>query len=84
MCGIIVNAKDENSHKNLFGRKIIMLDMLKKLDKIMRILLIVTGSLFVVFKLLGGGRSEEAGKNVKKQAKEDYQTGEFDLSLIHI
>ena len=52
--------------------------MLKKLDKIMRILLIVTGSLFVVFKLLGGGRSEEAGKNVKKQAKEDYQTGEFD------
>ena len=78
MCGIIVNAKDENSHKNLFGRKIIMLDMLKKLDKIMRILLIVTGSLFVVFKLLGSGRSEEAGKNVKKQAKEDYQTGEFD------
>ena len=78
MCGIIVNAKDENSHKNLVGRKIIMLDMLKKLDKIMRILLIVTGSLFVVFKLLGGGRSEEAGKNVKKQAKEDYQTGEFD------
>lgn len=78
MCGIIVNAKDENSHKNLFGRKIIMLDMLKKLDKIMRILLIVTGSLFVVFKLLGGGRSEEAGKNVKKQVKEDYQTGEFD------
>lgn len=78
MCGIIVNAKDENSHKNLFGRKIIMLDMLKKLDKIMRILLVVTGSLFVVFKLLGGGRSEEAGKNVKKQAKEDYQIGEFD------
>ncbi len=78
MCVIIVNAKDENSHKNLFGRKINMLDMLKKLDKIMRILLIVTGSLFVVFKLLGGGKSEENGKVGKKQAKEDYQTREFD------
>lgn len=78
MCVIIVNAKDENLHKNLFGRKINMLDMLKKLDKIMRILLIVTGSLFVIFKLLGGGKSEEAGKNGKKPVKEDYQTREFD------
>ena len=78
MCVIIVNAKDENLHKNLFGRKINMLDMLKKLDKIMRILLIVTGSLFVVFKLLGGGKPEETVKTSKKQAKEDYQTREFD------
>lgn len=78
MCVIIVNAKDENSHKNLFGRKINMLDMLKKLDKIMRILLIVTGSLFVVFKILGGGKSEGTGKAGKKQAEEDYQTREFD------
>ncbi len=59
---------------NLFGRKIIMLDILKKLDKIMRIILIVTGSLFVVFKLLGGGKSRETGKRVKKSSKEDYQT----------
>ena len=51
-----------------------MLDMLKKLDKIMRIILIVTGSLFVVFKLLGGGKPRETGKSVKKSSKEDYQT----------
>lgn len=62
MCVIIVNAKDENSHKNLFGRKIIMIDMLKKIDKIMRITLIITGSMFLVFKLLGNGRSGRSGE----------------------